>query len=323
MGICRVPEEPGFDPVEKRTSGDDEDQKSTTMPYSSISLVSWPNALDFNKLKSEETDGKDYAGVCLHYMLNMVQAGLRLTDAEITPMEYLTSLTRGSLTIQAEKAPVVGVPFPGLECVRHTAEFDVDAKTLFDMYVRLSYTEAIDSYTYLVEMLEEIDTAGKFSWAHVAYTADKIIPLFAHRDFVTFDFVDEENLILVSRSCLHPGRPQTPVPTCLHGLIGTCSKRPSRTLRSPLCYFLRVVPLGENKCRILQFQYSDLGGIFSPTEQTKGVVKFGLDNLERLYHLAQKIQSSGLKVGPKTPDYLSNPLLPKWRQAVDEMIPGL
>jgi hypothetical protein len=316
----RVPEEPAFDAVGRITSVDVSNAEGQpTEP--SITAVSWPNALDFNKLESQNA-GK--YRVLQQHMEEMAQAGLRLTDTDKTPMELVTRQTKNGMTVQAEKASVVGVSFPDLQCVRHQAEFDIDAKTVFDVYNRLNYTEAIDAYTYLVEQLEEVDCAeSRFSWAHVAYTGDKIMPGFAHRDFVTFDFVDADNLMLVSRSCVHPSRPQTPDPTCLHGIVGMCSNRPSRTIRSPLCYFLRVIPLGENKCRVVQFQYSDVGGIVPPKSQTEAVVKFGLGNLERFNHLVKKAQTNKLKIGPEMEDYLANPLVPKWRQDVNVMIPGL
>ena len=327
----RVPQEPASDTaqeLDKNSSmavtqaGDGEGEPSQSQR--SISAVTLPNALDFIKLKESCGAGQEYDATCRQHMMDMVQAGLRLTDAGLTPMEHVSCKTDSNITIQVEKAPVDGVPYPDLDCVRHIAEFDVDAKTVFDVYVRLNYTDAIDAYTYLVEMLEEINCGKeRFSWAHVAYTADKIMPFFAHRDFVTFDFVDTENLMLVSRSCSHPDRPQTKTPEFYHCFTGIFSKDPSRTIRSPPCYFMRVIPLGENKCRVVQFQYSDLGGVIPPGEQTKAVVRFGLDNLHRFNRLVQQTQIKVLGVGPHTTDYLSNPLVPKWRQPVDEMIPGL
>lgn len=327
----RVPEEPIFDANVKlaviktkatQVASSWSSEEKQTKDDRLISAVSWPDGLDFGKLKSAKT-GKEYNETCLQYMVDLSQAGLWLTDSGQTPMQLLAHSTNNGVTIRAEKAPVKGVRFPDLECVRHTAEFDVDAETLFDIYVRLTYTDAIDAYTYLVEMLEEIDVGDskRFSWAHVERTADKIFPMFAHRDFVVLDFVDKENLMAVSRSCVHPARPQTPVPTCVHGLVGMCSKNPSRTLRSPLCYFQRVIPIGENKSRVVQFQYSDMGGVIPPAEQTRAVVQFGMDNMARFYDLVQK--AKGLKVGPQAEDYLANPLLPEWRQDVADMIPGL
>jgi len=176
--------------------------------------------------------------------------------------------------------------------------------------------------------LEEIDTSSNNeqnnSWSHVVYTADKIIPGFAHREFVTLDFVDTENLLLVSRSCQHPQRPLTKVPKLRHCIRGMFTKKPpKRKIRSPLCYFLHVVPLSENKCRVVQFQYSDMGGIILPKEQTKAVIKFGLDNLDRFYHLLNEVERKELDVGPSTKNYLANPLQNGWNQSVGDMIKGL
>ena len=173
--------------------------------------------------------------------------------------------------------------------------------------------------------MEEIDTSSsneQNSWSHVVYTADKIIPGFAHREFVTLDFVDKENLLLVSRSCQHSQRPLTKVPKLRHCIKGMF-KSPKRKLRSPLCYFLHVVPLSENKCRVVQFQYSDMGGIILPKEQTKAVIKFGLDNIDRFYHLLKEVQRKELNVGLSTKDYLANPLNNGWNQSVGDMIKGL
>ena len=191
----------------------------------------------------------------------------------------------------------------------------------------MNYTEAIDAYTYLVEQLEVISSSSddkRFGWCHVVYTADKIVPCFAHREFVTFDFVDTGNLLLVSRSCEHHLRPLTKVPKLRHCIRGMFTKKtPKRKLRSPLCYFLRVVPLEEKKCRVVQFQYSDVGGIIPPKEQTKAVIKFGLDNLGRFYHLLNKVQRKDLDVGPNTKEYLANPLSNGWNKQISKMIPGL
>lgn len=224
----------------------------------SPSPILLPHALDFTKLKSDNICNKEYNTICNQHMKEMAEAGLHLTDANQTPMELISHRkTKHGVVIQAEKCPVVGVDIDiqHLECVRHTAaELDMNAETVFDTYVKLNYTEAIDAYTYLVEQLEVISSSSddkRFGWCHVVYTADKIVPCFAHREFVTFDFVDTENLLLVSRSCEHHLRPSTKVPKLRHCIRGMFTKKtPKRKLRSPLCYFLRVVPLGEKKCRV-------------------------------------------------------------------------
>ena len=74
---------------------------------------------------------------------------------------------------------------------------------------------------------------------------------------------------------------------------------------------------------MVQFQYSDFGGIIPPAEHTKAVINFGFTNTQRFYRLVKTTQEKSLKVGPDVDDYLSNPLFPKWRQPVKEMIPGL
>lgn len=185
----RIPKEPS---IEKQ-NGNNETTEG----------LSWPSAVDFAKIKSE---GKIANDVCLRHMTDMAETGLRLTDAELTPMSAVTSITKDAITVSAEKSAVLG-SLPGMECVRHSAEFNVNAQTMFDIYVRLNYTDAIDAFTYLVEQVEEINAGPRFQWAHVVYTADKLtLPLLAHRSFVTFDFCDAKNLMLVSRSCLHPNR---------------------------------------------------------------------------------------------------------------------
>ena len=362
----RVPEEPSFlsflvknvdDESEERCPDNQNDEilrlKSSTTLKKDIdedsdnsaeaSPVSWPVGLNFYEWKAAKSRGVITAA-CHKHMVEMSQAGIRLTDPDRTPMKLVENPSskkgkkKSRKATKVEKAPVMGSPDIDLECVRHTTDFNYDAKWIFDIYVRLNYTAAIDAYTYLVELLESIDTSATsdstpnddnkyaqqhFRWAHVAYTGDKITPGFAHRDFVTFDFVDETNLMLVSRSCRHASRPQTSVPTVKDGIKGMFTKKPKRTFRSPLCYFLRVIPLSEGKCRVVQFQYSDFGGVIPPKVQTDAIVKFGCDNTQRFARLLQKAKERNVKVGPSTSDYLSDPLLPSWKQSVGDMIPGL
>ncbi|KAL7549173.1 hypothetical protein ACHAWF_012451 [Thalassiosira exigua] len=322
----RIPEEPAFDGAKEGTmaAASEENSKTGESKPHSTAAVSWTTGLDFNRLKSTKSK-EEYQAFCLQHMRDLVQDGLRLADADLTPMEFSTHETsKNGISIQVDTSRVIGVNIPDLKCVRHTADFDVDAETVLGVWNRLAYTEAVDKYTYLVELLEEIDCTGsQFSWAHIEYTADKIMPCFAHRDFVCFDFVDKENLMMMSRSCLHPSRPPTQAPTFIDGLLDTFSEHPSRTIRSPLFWFVRAIPMGENKCRVVQFQFSDVGGVVPPAEQTKAAVTFGIESLDRFYRLVKEAQGKGLEVGPTTNDYLADPLLSKWTKRVAKQIPGL
>ncbi|KAL7554048.1 hypothetical protein ACHAWF_017418 [Thalassiosira exigua] len=315
----RIPEEPSFGEVKEGTTAVvwDEERKKGASKLHTRAAVSWTTGLDFHKLKLTKSKEK-YQAFYLQHMRDFVLDGLSLADADLTPIEFTAhKASKNDISIQVDTSPVIGVNVPDLKCVRHTADFDVDAQTVLDVWNRLAYTEAIDKYTYLVDLTEEMDCTGsQFSWAHVEYTADKIMPFFAHRDFVCFDFVDKENLIMISRSCVHPNRPPTQAPRFIDGLTGNFSKSPFRTFRSPLFWFVRTIPMGENKCRVVQFQFSDVGGVVPPAEQTKAAVTFGVESLDRLYCLVKEAQGKGMQVGPNTNDYLANLLLSKWTKRV-------
>ena len=158
-------------------------------------------------------------------------------------------------------------------------------------------------------------------WCHVAYTADTLAkPLKATRDFVTFDFISEDHLLLTSRSCRHASRPETAFPRRFRR-----GQNHERTIRVPLLYYLRIVPdeHDPDKCTIVQFQYSDVGGFVPGSSQTGAVVDFGFDSLPKLLGSILDCKHQGIALGPGTDGYLKNPLEPKWRQDPSEMIPGI
>lgn len=300
------------------TTPDSSDGSSTS---SDIRPLSWPIALDFKELHSMSRD--DFESTYNDHMLAVTRAGLQITDEQACPMQHvLTKQLKSGITVKAEKAAVDGTY---IECVRHTADLPYEADFVLDLYQRLTYTRAIDAFTYEVNKLEEIQVKDEqFVWAHVAYTADRLTrPLLAHRDFVTFDWLDRENMIIVSRSCFHPTKPVTKPPRASDCIKGLFSNNVSRTFRSPLCYFLRIISTGPKRCKIVQFQHSDVGGVVPPKEQTKAVLQFGIDNLGRISDLLGKAKERGLNLGVTSEDYLKDPLRNGWKQAVDDMVPGL
>ncbi|KAL7546547.1 hypothetical protein ACHAWF_013788, partial [Thalassiosira exigua] len=312
----RIPEEPTFEAANEGTApiAGEEGPKGGESKERRFgaAAISWTVGLDFVELEKSTSSKDERDAACREHMAKLVEDALRLSDPDRTPMESSTHRTgKSGVVVRVDKSPVLGVRVPDLECVRHAADFDLDARTLLDVWVRLFCTDAVDAYAYRVERLDTVDCAasGRFKWAHVARTADDILPFLAHRDFVALNFVDEGALTLACRSCAHPSRPPTRFPTCLDSLLGPFTKRPSRTVRAPLFWFVRAVPLGEDKCRLVQFQFADVGGIVPPAEQTKAAVKFGLRNMDRVYRLAKRAREKGLDVGPNATDYLADPIL--------------
>mmetsp|Transcript_10114 Transcript_10114/g.15527 ORF Transcript_10114/g.15527 Transcript_10114/m.15527 type:complete len:339 (+) Transcript_10114:110-1126(+) len=338
MGFIRIPQEPTFDEDSKllHTSSSStcdntsEESLPTNKRLSSVRKVSeavnnsfslsWPALVDFNELQSRPSD--EIYSICKKHMIGMSEVGMSITNEKDTPMQLmLTKELKSGITVKAEKASVVGSE---IECVRHSVDLDFDAHFVLGLYSQLNYTSVIDAFTYEVKNLENIKSEERFAWAHVAYTSDRLtLPLLSHRDFVTFDFVDKENMLIVSRSCLHPSKPVTKPPKASDCIQGLFSNKVKRTLRSPLCYFLRVIPIGPNQCRVVQFQHSDVGGVVPPKEQTKAVLKFGIDNLDRFHVLLLKASEKGLEVGKSADDYLADPLKDGWKQDAGAMVTGL
>jgi hypothetical protein len=233
------------------------------------------------------------------------------------------------LDIRIDLVRVAGVPDPDILGVQHTVTLPINAHIFFDRINPLNYTDLVDKFTYLVKQVGEQDTehvvddkdnTNDLSWFHVAYTADKLAFFMNHRDFLTADFVSEPHLLINSRSCIHPECPTTPEPT-----VWALTYKDRRIYRSPLQYFQRMIPDANdnNSCTVVQFQFSDVGGFVPSKEQTKAVVQFGIDNIPKDVSTILTAVSQGVQLGPGTPGYLDNPLIPRWRQSPKEMIPGL
>jgi len=308
----RVPEEPNTD------------------KYPAKKGISLPDQLDFTKLSTSENSHL----AIQNHMKECIRVGLELTDLKNEQFDFVTTKNIGkgnSSKIRVESTSIAGTSDPKLMGIRHIARLDgLHPDYLFDAYNRLNYTDIIDKYTYLVEMIEEIDVPrpevendndddDDISWCHVVLTADRLIPIFfSVRDFVTFDFVSRRHRMLVSRSCIHPNKPQTSPPS-------TFDLTKTKTYRVPLQYVLRILPCpeDENSCIVVQFQYSDMGGIIPPPSQTKAVIDFGIDNIPKFFNTVLEAKHKGLALGPGTEGYLKNPLKPKWRQRPKDMLPGM
>jgi len=313
--IFRVPEEPN------------------TIKYPEQKGVILPDPLDFTKLPTASRQSNMDDAVQKH-IKECIHIGLELTDPENEQFDLVTTkdviMTGGRQNkIRVESISIAGSAHPDIMGIRHIARLEgVSPDYLLDAYNRLNYTDIIDKFTYLVEQIEDIDVPQQIkkeehedtiSWCHVVLTADRLVPFFLSiRDFVTFDFVSQHHRMLVSRSCIHPSQPQTSPPCC--GFVNN-----KNTYRVPLQYFLRILPCPEdtNSCTVVQFQYSDVGGIIPPTNQTQAIIDFGLENISKFCTTVSEAKQKGLALGPGTEGYLKNPLKPKWRQLPKDMIPGL
>lgn len=197
------------------------------------------------------------------------------------------------------------------------AHVPLSPKAFIDGYTRISYTDLVDKYTYLVDLVEDLtstdDNAGH-DWCHVAYTADSLGPLLSDRDFLTFDFTSFDHNLVISRSCRHPAEPPKPPPSWYNWVISPSVKH---MYRSPLFFFTRTleVPNDPSQSMVVQCQFSDVGGIVPVVEQVKAVVQFGIDNTPKIVsHLAMAMEK-GVRLGEFNGNSKPNdPLKPSWRQ---------
>ena len=195
-----------------------------------------------------------------------------------------------------------------IEIVRHQLEIDAPASIVLDLYNRLNYTWCVDAYTYDLYGVEAIPTKD-FKWLQVVHTVDQLpLPLKNIRDFVTLDFVDPHRMMLVSKSVVHPKI--LPVP--------------QNWIRSPLCYALRVEAINENKCKVVQVQWSDIAGMLPPEFIKNGVENFGFEFYHRFIDMVDQCKRDKLDVGNVNSNtYLESPLKNGWIRQPIEMVPGL
>jgi len=213
-----------------------------------------------------------------------------------------------TLQISVETVPVVGVSDPGLKAVRHAVRLPVRPDVLFDAVCRFCYTEAVDPFLDRVDVLERYEEAFEddgdrsVSWCHVTYTVDRFAPVMSARDFVSVDLASEKHLLYFSRSCIHPDRPPKPVPGPL------LPKQRSRAYRVPFMFCQHVIPdpSDPDACTLVQFQFSDIGGILKPSDQIAAVVRFGTSNIPKLLRLVDEF-AYGLGEGQL--GYMQDPLL--------------
>lgn len=221
--------------------------------------------------------------------------------------------------IKCDGLTIAGTQIQG---IRHIAEFELSADAVLDAYNRLNYTDIIDKYTTHVECIESVPTE-EFSWMQVVWTYDRIFPVGATRDFVTLDFIDRKNMMLVSKSVEHSGVPRTEKPGW--GSIFSGSLK-APTYRVPLLYALRVVPCADNdkRCTVIQFQWSDIAGFVPEKYCYTGIVQFGFDNIPKFRARVQKAAEDGAIFGEVSGDeFLADPLKPHWRQLPKDVIPAL
>ena len=213
--------------------------------------------------------------------------------------------------ISYSQLEVAGSPLP---MSRHSAEFNAPASVVLGLFNSLTYTRLIDPYTFHVEAKEVCELGADYNWCHVAWTVDAINPVFAVRDFVTLDFLDESRSLIVSRSVKHGLVPETEPPALTSFLRKSLE---SRTYRVPLLYALRVLPIDGSTCVVTQLQWSDVGGILPDKIVVESVEKFGYDSMARMRKIAETA------VERKIAAPLEDPLFPAWTPDPSVKIPEL
>lgn len=277
--MSRIPQEPLTDPQDTA--------------FCSNNKVRLPPPLDFCVL--EQLPVQERNKIANDYVNNLVDHGLMFCDPELkqlpdvspqhvktlrVPLQGATGKGRSSkISIDVETVLVEGVRCD-LKGVRHIAHHvPVNANQLFDAVCKNLYTNAVDPYLQRAELIH--DLATDHSWCHVSYTMDTFAPVLSTRDFVSIDVACEDHLLYCSRSCRHPVRPPLPTPAFRSKETGA--------FRVPFQFSLRVFPDADDpkhSCTMIQFQFSDLGGILSPAQQTSAVIRFGARNIPTLVQLA-------------------------------------
>jgi hypothetical protein len=314
-----------------------------------------PQALDFRghpqnggDKEDEKQKSEEWNRTVQRHVQECIDFGCSITDPDNNPQHavYTAPLRTESvpvtvgeeaytLDIQVETIRVAGVSDRDILGVRHSVTLPIAPEYFLNAYNRLNYTSAIDKFTYLVEMLEDVvvptsatssSTAlptSSTDWCHVAYTGDQIIPGFSIREFVTLDFMSRqhEHGMLCSRSCQHGQYEITAPPDWTASSLFTNRQR----YRVPLLYYQRVLPVPDNPqaCRVVQFQFSDIGGLVPPAKQTAAVVQFGIDNLPKAFALVKTAENKGIVLGTDAGVPLIDPLKSGWKQKPTDMIPGL
>lgn len=266
-------------------------------------------SLDFDKLPGDK-NSEEYNSAVRKFVDRLGQQCVELTATTTTDgLPWSSAGEKDNIT--CEHLQVAGTPLP---MSRHTAEFNAPAPTVLQLFNALNYTRLIDPYAFHVEAKEHCDLAPEYEWCHVAWTVDSIHPLFAVRDFVTLDFVNASQSLIVSRSVRHGLVPETKPPTKTSFLLKSLK---SRTYRVPLLYALRVLPVDENNCVVTQLQWSDVAGVVPDDIVVKSVEKFGYESLARMRKIAQTAVEKNV-VAP-----IEDPLLPAWTPDPYVKIPEL
>jgi len=84
-----------------------------------------------------------------------------------------------------------------------------------------------------------------------------------------------------------------------------------------LLYALRVLPVDEDTCVVIQLQWSDVGGIVPDKIVTERVEEFGRSNMARMRKIAETAVERKI-VAP-----LEDPLFPAWTPDPAVKIPEL
>lgn len=267
-------------------------------------------SLGFDELPGEK-HSEQYNSAIQTFVDNLSRQCVELMSTTTTNgLEW--SRVGGKNNIECSHLQVAGTTLP---MARHTAEFNAPASTVLQLFNSLNYTSLIDPYAFHVEVKEQCESVPECTWCHVAWTVDNVHPLFAVRDFVTLDFLNASQSLIISRSVRHGLVPETKPPNKRSFLFKSLK---SRTYRVPLLYALRVLPIDENHCTVTQLQWSDVGGVLPDDIVVKSVEKFGYDSLTRMRKIVQTVVEKD--IGAPT---LENPLIPTWTRDPRMKIPLL
>lgn len=288
MTISRVPKEPA-----EETTGEQE------------GFVFVPT-LDFSLIEQDKGSPEYTEKVKSHMMKFEIQC--QELSSDLHDWEK-TSEQDGTI---CEHLKVAGT---GIPMVKHTSTLDFPAQFVFQVINSLTYTSVVDPYAFHVECKDVLDI-DDYDWTTVTWTVDNIFPVFAARDFCTLDFVRSEDMTIMSKSVEHPLVPRTELPSKTSSMRKKTTK--SRTYRVPLFWFIKVVPIDENKCTMIQVQWSDVGGVIPEDKIYQSVEKFGFDSTKRMSSIISHVKEREL-VLPE----VKSPIIPSWERKVHKIIHGL
>lgn len=208
--------------------------------------------------------------------------------------------------------------------IKHIEEVDAPADVVADLYVKFNYTEVVDPYTTKLRSVEKYPSKS-FNWLQTIHTYDPLasafFPIIAPRDYVTLDFADPSELMLVSKTIVHPDLPDETQNNGFSNGEGPLGSE--RVVRVAFMYAVKVEPIAENRCRVIAVHWGDLGGnIGKPLYTESAILDFGFDFSKKFLELLRRSQMCTPEgaLGSASPNFMADPLANGWVKDQDRVM---